>query len=258
MSKNYPQWIEKIKIIDNQKDFLVIYKPEGLAFYEEGPKPDLLKIIRFMEQEKILPEGERIFPVHRIDKITSGLLIFARGRKASGILGNLFRFHKIQKIYLALSYKKPKKKQGVILGEMVKSRHSKWKLTFSTQNPAITLFKSFPIITEEANYFRLFLLKPITGKTHQIRVAMKSLSSPIIGDPLYSRASLARQEDRTYLHSYAIQFDYNQKKYEYIIPPLTGKYFLNKDLQNFLKEIGNPFLLNWNYKIPKQIYQKSK
>ncbi|MFN3604340.1 MAG: pseudouridine synthase [Leptonema sp. (in: bacteria)] len=250
MKREFEEWIQKIKILDGQQDFLVIYKPEGLAFYEDNTQVDLLKIIRFMEQEKLLPEGERIFPVHRLDKITSGILLFARGRKAANFLGNSFRFQRIQKIYLALSYKKPKKKQGVVIGEMVKDRNSKWRLTFSMENPAITLFKSFPLITEDAKYFRIFLLKPVTGKTHQIRVAMKSLGSPVIGDPLYTRPSLARLEDRAYLHAYGIRFEYKEKIYEYIQPPSTGGHFLYQDFRNFIKEIGNPFLQNWKYKIP--------
>lgn len=136
---------------------------------------------------------------------------------------------------------------------MVKGRNSQWKLTFSQDNPSITFFKSFPLITEDVKYFRVFLLKPITGKTHQIRVVMKSLSSPIVGDPLYSKISLAKLEDRTYLHSYGLQFEYNQKLYEYVVPPNSGNYFLSKDFKHFLKELGNPFLLNWKYKLPKEI-----
>jgi tRNA pseudouridine32 synthase/23S rRNA pseudouridine746 synthase len=257
MNPSYEEWFNKIKIIDSNENFLVLYKPEGLSFYEDSPAPDLMKILRLMDQEKYIPPGERLFPIHRIDKITSGILLFARGRKATNILSNHFRHHRIQKIYLALSNEKPKKKQGVIIGDMVKDRRSKWKLLHSLNNPSITLFKSFPIITEEAKYFRLFLLKPITGKTHQIRVAMRSLSAPILGDPIYSRPSLARQEDRAYLHAYGIKFNFENKTYEYIIPPTSGKYFLDKDIVNFLKQIGNPFEINWNYKIPKISAKKS-
>lgn len=254
MHSSLIDWVNKIKVIENHKDFLVIYKPEGLSFYEDNPLPDIMKILRYMEKEQILPEGERLFPVHRLDKITSGILLFARGRDASNKLGNLFRHHHIQKIYLAISNEKPKKKQGVITGDMIKDRRSRWKLLHTHNNPAITLFKSYPIITEDAKYLRLFLLKPITGKTHQIRVAMKSLSAPVLGDPIYSRPSLARLEDRTYLHAYGIRFSYENKNYEYVIPPITGKYFLHKDILNTLKEIGNPFLLNWNYKVKKKSY----
>jgi tRNA pseudouridine32 synthase/23S rRNA pseudouridine746 synthase len=253
---SFEEWINQIEIIDHNEHFLVLYKPEGLSFYEDSPKPDLMKILRYMDQNHLLPEGEKLFPIHRIDKITSGILIFARGRKATNILSNHFRHHRIQKIYLALSNKKPQKKQGVIIGDMVKDRRSKWKLLRTMNNPAITLLKSFPIITEDAKYFRLFLLKPITGKTHQIRVAMRSLSAPILGDPIYSRPSLARQEDRAYLHAYAIKFEFENQLYEYIIPPKSGKYFLHKEIQNFIKKLGNPFLLNWNYKIPKNPLKK--
>ncbi|MCS7204571.1 MAG: pseudouridine synthase [Leptospiraceae bacterium] len=249
-SKAIEEWISKIEIIDHNPNFLVLYKPEGLAFYEESPAPSLLRIVRVMEQEKIIPEGERLFPVHRLDKITSGVIIFARGRKASNILGNHFRFHRIKKIYLALSYRIPKKKQGAIVGDIQKDRRSRWKLLRTRENPTYTFFKSFPFIREDAKYFRIFLVMPITGKTHQVRVVLKSLGSPIVGDPLYGKPSLARREDRTYLHSYGMKFTFEDKNYEYVIPPKSGVHFLHKEFQGFLKQIGNPFELPWKYKIP--------
>jgi len=107
---SFEEWINQIEIIDHNEHFLVLYKPEGLSFYEDSPKPDLMKILRYMDQNHLLPEGEKLFPIHRIDKITSGILVFARGRKATNILSNHFRHHRIQKIYLALSNEKPQKK----------------------------------------------------------------------------------------------------------------------------------------------------
>ncbi len=250
-SKNILHWLEKIRVIDQNENFIVIDKPDGLSFYEDGPQIDLLKILRFMEMEKFFPSGERIFPIHRLDKVTSGILLFARGRKSSSILSNHFRFHRIHKIYIGLSKKIPKKKQGVIIGDMIKSRRSTWKLIKTTNNPAITLFKSFPVIDNKANYFRLFLVKPLTGKTHQIRVALKSVGAPIVGDILYNKVTEAKKEDRTYLHSYAIKFELNNKTHEYFSKPDSGKYFQLKEIREFLDELGNPFELNWNYRIKK-------
>ncbi len=83
---------------------------------------------------------------------------------------------------------------------MKKSRRSTWILTNSTISPAITQFFSFSM----GQGLRLFIVRPSTGKTHQIRVALKSLGSGIIGDPLYS----STQADRGYLHAYSLGFSY--------------------------------------------------
>ena len=76
---------------------------------------------------------------------------------------DFFSEHHIQKTYLALSNQKPKKKQGLIVGDMQKARNGAWKLCQSKENPAITRFES---VSCEPN-LRLFILKPQTGKTHQ-------------------------------------------------------------------------------------------
>ena len=118
-------------------------------------------------------------------------------------LSELFKTQQIQKYYVAIADKKPKKSQGLIKGGMEKSRRSMWKLTRGQDNLAITQFFSYSLGEGK----RLFVVKPKTGKTHQIRVALKSVGSAIIGDPIYA-AEEAYRYDRGYLHAYQIQFIY--------------------------------------------------
>ena len=124
----------------------------------------------------------------------------ALNEKAAATLSRKFAEHQIQKTYLALATQKPKKKRGRISGDMQKARRGAWKLCQSKENPAITDFMSYSLVPN----LRLFILYPKTGKTHQIRVAMKSLGSPILGDELYG----GEVADRTYLHAYQLSFDY--------------------------------------------------
>jgi tRNA pseudouridine32 synthase/23S rRNA pseudouridine746 synthase len=82
----------------------------------------------------------------------------------------------------------------------------------STQiNPAVTQFISQNCRPNE----RWFLLKPHTGKTHQLRVALKSLGAPIAGDRRYDAVEKAQHEDRGYLHAYALRFEYDGEDYEF-------------------------------------------
>ena len=79
----------------------------------------------------------------------------------------------------------------------------------------------------------LFLLKPQTGKTHQIRVAMKSICAPIVGDVLYG----GTVSDRGYLHSIKLSFSHKGKKYEYINFPNVGKLFKSEEVEKLMSEI---------------------
>ena len=146
--------------------------------------------------------------------------------------------HEIEKYYLAIGDKKPSKKQGLIKGDMAKSRRGMFKLLRTMENPAITQFFSFSI----ANKQRLYLLKPHSGKTHQLRVALASIGAPIVGDPLYYSQSTA---DRGYLHAYALKFSYLGEEFEFTSLPTKGEYYLNEALNEQLAAIKKPWQLNW-------------
>jgi len=180
----------KLSLVASEADYYVFNKPAGISFHsEKGPG-----FVVLAEQQV----NEKLYPVHRLDKVTSGLLLLARNKTAAAEFTALFSEHKIDKFYLALSTHKPKKKQGWIKGDMAKSRRGSFKLLKSVTNPAITRFYSFSV----KENLRAFLLKPYSGKTHQLRVAMKSLSAPILGDELYSGSP----HSRTCLHAYALSF----------------------------------------------------
>ena len=161
----------------------------------------------------------QVWLVHRLDKVTSGLLILALNAESAAEFFRLFSEHHIQKTYLALSNQKPKKKQGLIVGDMQKARNGAWKLCQSKENPAITRFES---VSCEPN-LRLFILKPQTGKTHQLRVAMKSLGSPILGDTLYGKNT--ENIDRTYLHAARLQFEFKGQAFDVFTVPKEGEWW---------------------------------
>lgn len=219
------------ELIDENSLFLVVYKGPGLSFHNEEGKAGLITLLK---KEQNYSE---LYPVHRLDRVTSGPLIIAKKREVAAELGELFSKDRVDKYYLAISTSKPKKKQGLIVGDMVKSRRGMWKLTRSRGNPAKTRFYSYPL----SGGLRLFLLKIYTGKTHQIRVAMKSLGAPILGDPLYNReASLKSPEDRTYLHAYSLSFSLQGKGYSYLVPPREGSHFLTEEFNAILENLKFP------------------
>ena len=226
-------------IIDVQHDFIVIDKGAGINFHDESELGQGL--FNLVCQSFDNKGNAKLFPVHRLDKMTSGLIIFARNLETAQQFQQLFSQHSIEKYYLAISDKKPKKKQGLIKGDMEKSRRGTWKLVRSMNNPAISQFFSYPLV----NGKRLYLIKPHSGKTHQIRVALSSIGAPIIGDERYYSNSVKTPQDRGYLHAFALRFTLNNQQYQYTLPPSTGHHYLEEVTTEQINKLQAPWLLNW-------------
>lgn len=220
-----------IDIVFKHQDFWVIYKPEGMNFHSEGEEAGVIAQLQHENQ------ANEIYPVHRLDKMTSGLLIVALNKKATQEFNRLFSERLMQKFYLAISNKKPKKKQGWVKGDMQAARNGSWKLTKTMNNPAITQFVCKPLQPNE----RLFLLKPHTGKTHQLRVMMKSIGAAICGDQRYALKVEASQEERGYLHAYALKFKWHDEEVEIICPPKAGARFTQDISQLQLQQWQRPW-----------------
>lgn len=197
----------EFQLIANESDFLVINKSPGVNFHREGDIPGITEIVKNCLGIKTL------LPVHRLDKVTSGILLMAKNRQAASQLAEQFRLRTVEKYYIAFSDRKPQKKQGLIGGDMKRGRRGSWMLTREQNNPAVTSF-----ISRGSNSdYRVFILKPKTGRTHQLRVAMKSLGSPICGDPLYYPAPL--KHEYCMLHSFALSFMMSEREYSFVSMP---------------------------------------
>jgi tRNA pseudouridine32 synthase/23S rRNA pseudouridine746 synthase len=223
------------EIIDDQPEFVVIYKKPGVSFHSETGEPGLF------EQVKQQGQFVQLFPVHRLDKITSGILVMAKTAAANQALCHQFEQRQTEKFYLALSQKKPTKKEGLIKGDMQAARRGAWMLTKTQQNPAITQFFSKGV----GDGRRLFVLRPHTGKTHQIRVAMKSLGSPIMGDSLYGDAAQQADMDRAYLHAFSLAFQLSGTPYRYTCLPREGQWFVDELFVAAMGEYLQPWNLPW-------------
>ncbi|HSC75869.1 MAG TPA: TIGR01621 family pseudouridine synthase [Pseudomonadales bacterium] len=191
-------------------DFFVFDKPAGISFHSEDGAGFFVQLTQYYPDETL-------FPVHRLDKITSGLLLVARNKPAAARLGELFESHAIKKTYIALSDHQPSKKQGPVSGDMQRTRDGNWKLLRSKKNPAITRFTSHSL----APNLRLFVLHPQTGRTHQLRVMMKALGSPILGDARYG----GTVADRGYLHAQRLQFTWSSQLIDIFAMPAIGELF---------------------------------
>ena len=220
-------------LVDHNEDFVVVNKMPGITVQRDGESAGLLEVVA--TDLKV----NKLYPVHRLDKETSGLVVMACTPEANRRLSKKFADHAVQKFYLAISGNKPQRKQGLISGDMEKARRGSWKLTKARKNPAITQMFSQSL----APGIRLFLLKPKTGKTHQLRVALKSLAAPILGDLRYGSAE--QSADRMYLHAWQLQFGWNGELKRYQQAPISGEWFGRPEFDESIKVWTSPEDLPW-------------
>ena len=154
-------------------------------------------------------------------------MLFAKNKKIQKDLSDLFTRRLISKTYLALSKFRPLKKMGTIKGDLEKGRGGNYRLLRTNKNPSITKFKSYYI--EKLN-LRAFVLSPLTGQTHQLRVHLKSIGSPILGDERYG----TDKSDRMYLACIQLSFILNNEKFDFIHYPEEGDYFLRSEVTEIL------------------------
>ncbi len=216
---------------DDHPDFLVALKPAGENFHNEGTNEG------FVTRIKRLPGCEGLHPVHRLDRITSGLLLLARHADAARALGTMFEAGAIDKYYLALSEHKPTRKQGWVRGGMARARNGCWRLTREGEYEARTQFLSYSVRPG----LRLFVLRPHTGRTHQLRVALKSLSAPILGDERYGGSAA----DRGYLHAGALRFEWQGVCFCFLQPPEEGSVFCEPMVREQIESLSPPWALPW-------------
>lgn len=220
-----------LTLLADHPRFLLIDKPAGLSFHREDEVPGVLDLLR--EQTGL----EALHAVHRLDRLTSGLLLVAKGAESAALFGELFSQRQIGKYYLALSDRAPKKKQGGINGDMEKGRNGSWRLMQRQDDPARTQFFSAGL----GNGLRAFVLRPLTGRTHQLRVAMKALGSPILGDGRYAGSPA----DRVYLHAFALQFMLDGEQLVFHCPPSVGEHWQSPEWEAVLRRFTNPWSLTW-------------
>lgn len=221
---------QSLHIVFDDPRFVVVNKPAGIAVHAHSARTLLDEVREHFASHDI-------HPVHRLDLATSGLVVFAKTPEANRELCQAFALQRVQKIYLALSTAKAKKKQGWIKGDMQKARGGSYKLLHSQHNPAITYALSFGCEGQP----RLWLLRPKSGKTHQLRVALKSWGAPILGDKRYGGA----EADTLCLHALAIKFTLAQTDYTFEVKPTAGDALTCEITRQRLEHLGDIWAQAW-------------
>ncbi len=177
-------------------ELLAVDKPAGLATIPERFHSQCL--LNTLQDAA----GKKLFVVHRLDKETSGIVLFAKNADAHRYLNNLFSSHEIAKHYVAVVHNEMAKKEGLIEQPIRQFGSGRMGVDFSKGHPSATRYA----VRKRSPAYTLVDVFPITGRRHQIRVHLYSIGHPVAGDPLYG--SPGREEDypRLMLHALDISF----------------------------------------------------
>jgi 23S rRNA pseudouridine1911/1915/1917 synthase len=180
----------ELDILYEDANVLVVNKPQGMVVHPGCGNPGRTLVNALLyhcrELEARFP-GEHLRPgiVHRLDKDTSGVIITAKNPEALETLAGQFRGGRTRKTYLALVRGRPEPGEGTI--DTLIRRHPRDRKRFAPSQRAGKRAVTRYGVLRSFDGFSLLLLRPRTGRTHQLRVHMRHLGCPILGDALYGR-----------------------------------------------------------------------
>lgn len=174
-------------ILLETEDYLVVNKPAGILSIPDRFHADKPNVYDWLQSRY-----DRIFTVHRLDKDTSGVLLFAKTAEAHKALNEQFEIGRVGKIYTAVVQGRPVPEEGSIDAPISADPERAGKMrVFRKGKPSLTLYR----VTEYFRSFSLVRLELKTGRTHQIRVHLRHLGFPLAVDPLYGTRTALYIED---------------------------------------------------------------
>ncbi len=196
-----------LEVLFADEDIIVLDKPSGLVVHpgagnEEGTLANAL-VALFPELAGVGPR-ERPGIVHRLDKGTSGVMVAARSPRAYASLVGQFKRHDVRKTYFGLVYGRVAAAEGRIDWPIGRHATKRKRISTHSKNPrqAETFFRVLEVLPRAT----LLEVRPLTGRTHQIRVHLAAAGHPIVGDALYGRKNEAKRYPRIFLHARSISF----------------------------------------------------
>lgn len=208
----------KFELLAETDDYIAVNKPAGLLSIPDRHDPGQPSMINLLKKKY-----NEIFVVHRLDKPTSGVMLFAKNAPAHKYFSMLFENRKIRKEYTGIVVGKMTEMSGTIDAPIEENKFRKGEMIVAKRGkPAVTHFE----VVQDFSMYCVVLFKPVTGRTHQIRVHAKYMHHPLVGDALYGDGApvllssfkrkfhLSKNEleerpllDRLALHASAITFN---------------------------------------------------
>ena len=209
-----------IEFLYKTKDFIVCVKPQGVP---SQPDPtgceDMTSLLKSQLTES--GEGGDIFVVHRLDRATGGIMLYARNSSASAVFSRLVaKKDGFEKEYLAISTGEPEQKQGTYTDYLFKDGAQKKSFVVKSERKGAKLasldYEVLKTAKADEKSFSLWKIKLNTGRFHQVRAQLSSRGMPIYGDGKYGSREKA---PHFALWARKIEFVYRGKKYSFSKEP---------------------------------------
>ncbi|MBL0725770.1 MAG: RluA family pseudouridine synthase [Alphaproteobacteria bacterium] len=208
-------------VFENDK-IMAINKPYGLASQLGGSVKISLDVIMKVAF------GDNLLIVHRLDKETSGLMIFAKDRNTAKVISDGFVNGSISKVYLAIVHGEPELKSGTIDASIIKL-NGKNMYNVTDGEDGLKAVTEYKVIKTENNT-SLLELEPKTGRTHQLRIhCAKVLNTPIIGDSKYGERELQDKAAKMQLCSYKISLPKEIQSEQIVLPNIPSFFSIKTD-----------------------------
>lgn len=224
MSKKFTS-SRPIRILYEDEQFVAFFKPAGLLTVPMDKAPSASSLTDLVNAQMIragMAEGARLHPCHRLDRDTSGVILFAKSRRAEEFMIELFRQRQVKKKYIAFVHGRLLRPRGEIRSRLDEDRHSR-----DPQMISITRYQ----LRKQCRQFAVVEVEPLTGRTNQIRIHFsRELKNPLVGDSKFAfRKDFDLKFKRTALHAFELYF-----KHPVTGAPVSISAPLALDMQNFL------------------------
>lgn len=225
-NKEQTQQRKTIPILFEDEHFIAFNKPAGVLVIP-SPKKEKHTLIERVNEQYAQDQEWNLHPCHRLDKDTSGIILFAKGKKIQQLMMEEFKERQVKKTYIAFVYGRIEQERGEIKSIIQDQGH----LTYNRSKAGKMAITQFQVIERRKN-FTIVEVNLLTGRTNQIRVHFKSKGHPLVGDRKYTVVKkYSAKFKRTALHASYLQWmcPMSQKKIQVVCP-------LAEDMETFLKE----------------------
>ncbi len=194
----------KIEIIYEDENLVVVFKKRKIETVSETGEIDLISVL-----EKQL--NKKLYAVHRLDRNTEGLVIFAKNESVKKSLDNAFKTRTIDKFYLAVVFGKLEKQSDIMTAYLKKNADKSFVEISDNIKPGFEQIKTSYKVIDEREDLSLVEVELLTGKTHQIRAHFAHIGHFIIGDEKYGDSVINKKYKSKYqnLCAYKIIFHFN-------------------------------------------------
>lgn len=202
-----------LNIIYENDEFVVINKPAGLLSMSDGHEKEKTAYHMVSEYLKNKNKNNKVFIVHRLDRETSGVLMFCKNEKIRNILQDNWNDIVDKRGYIAFVEGKMKKKKGIIKNYLAQSQTQQVYITSKEKGKlAITHYR----VIKESRYYSLLEIFLDTGRKNQIRVHLSSLGHPIVGDKKYGAKYNPIKRMGLHAHIFAFTHPLTHEKFEFV------------------------------------------